>query len=254
MNQQKSPRIIIELERVETWPTDLLAYLSTHYEVFLRWEADQDRPDAATYDEAVYGLIDVLQPYALVGWHCTRLTGHETAKIIAEGMELPNAEMLTRRIEAATDQGLLSAIVAERIKAKNQAHEPNRAGMIWFCFFPPSVGGEHGIGDLLRFWGGEALYNSHDQHPENSQALRAVGTPSIIEAEIPIAFLGRNAGLAFKIVRRYLIHRGYETREPCDHEDRIRQVLPATCVRRIHPFPEPGFLELSGCEDWHEPL
>jgi hypothetical protein len=126
-------------------------------------------------------------------------------------MQLPDAAMLLRRIDATSNEGLLSASVAERLKARNQAHERNRAGMIRFCFFPPRLAGESGIGDLLRFWGGEALYNSHDRHPETSGVLCSVGTPSIVEAEVPIAFLGRLAHrklirVSDGFVRRHMDH------------------------------------------------
>jgi len=248
-----APCTIIDLEGVESWPIELTTYLDAHHGVFLDWGTDPARVDAATYDRAIIGLTDVMQPYAIVGWHCTRLTNREIARIGAEGMQLPDAAMLLRRIDAAADEGFLLGSVAERFKAKNQAHEPNRVGMIWFCFFPPRLAGESGIGDLLRFWGGEALYNSHDRHPETSAVLRSVGTPSIVEAEVPIAFL-RPHGLAFKVVRRYLIFRGYDTCEPCYHEDNVKQPLPVNCIRRVVSFPHPDFLELSACGSWRDPL
>lgn len=169
-------------------------------------------------------------------------------------MGLPSAEMLAERIDALVNQGLITAPVANSLKANNQAHEPNRAGRVWFCFFPPHLAGESGIGDFFRFWGGEALYNSHDRHPTNSKVLQAVGTPSIVEAEVPIASLGRRSALAFKIIRRYLIYRGHRTREPYHHEDRIIQALPPSCVLHVHRFPEPRFLTLSGCQVWRKPL
>lgn len=247
-------RTVVDLKSVSMWPTPLLAYLDAHHDVFLDWANGPVRVDAATYDRAIYGLIDVLQPYAIVGWHCTRLTDREIAAIVAEGMQLPDTGMLTRRINGVAEEGLLTAGVAERLRSKNQAHEPNRAGMIWFCFFPPGHAGEGGIGRLLRFWGGEALYNSHDRHPETAAVLRSIGTPSIIEAEVPIAFLGPHGGLAFKVARRYLMFRGYQTKEPCDHEDSVRQPLPANCIYRVISFPHPDFLALSACGLWHEPL
>jgi hypothetical protein len=169
-------------------------------------------------------------------------------------MGLPNAKMLAERIDALVSQGLITATVAASLKADNQAHDVYRAGSVWFCFFPPSLGGESGIGSFFRFWGGEALYRSHDRHPANSKVLRVIGTPCIVEAEVPIAFLGGTPGLAFKIIRRYLIHRGFQTSEPYDHEDRIIQALPRSCVLHLHRFPEPRFLELSGCLDWRLPL
>jgi hypothetical protein len=247
-------RTVVDLESVSTWPAELLAYLDAHYQVFLDWANGPVRVGAATYDRAIYGLIDAMQPYAVVGWHCTRLTDREIVAIGTSGMSLPYVAMLIRRIDAAFEEGLLTTAVGERLKAKDQAHEPNRAGMVWFCFFPPRVAGESGIGDLLRLWGGEALYNSHDRHPETAAALRSLGTPSIVEAEVPVAFLEPHGGLAFKVVRRYLISRGYETREPCEHEDRVKQPLPADCIRRVVSFPTTDFMALSGCDSWHESL
>jgi hypothetical protein len=163
--------------------------------------------------------------------------------------------MLNARIDRVVSQGLLTAKIAMRLKEENQAHEPNRAGRVWFCFFPPGSAGEGGINRFFRLWGGEALYNSHEEHAVNARALRAIGTPCIVEAEVPISSLGgNNHGLTFKVVRRYLIYRGYYTSEPCDHEDRIILPLPAACIRHVHRFPDLRFLALSGCSDWRELL
>jgi hypothetical protein len=245
---------IIDLDDVGSWPADVLACLERNYQVLFGWETDQNRPSGYIYDRAIETLNAALQPYALVGWHCTRLTTDEISNILAQGLSLPDSEMLTRRIDQVVSAGLLSPSLAATLKAKNLSHEPTRAGRLWFCFFRPALGRESGINRFFRCWGGEALYNSHERHPANSKALRAIGTPCIVEAEVPIRSLGGNPGLAFKVARHYLIHRGYRTTEPTDHEDRIVQPLPASCVRQIHLFPEPRFLELTDCESWREPL
>jgi hypothetical protein len=158
------------------------------------------------------------------------------SKIIADGMELPNAQILAGRIDALVSQGLVTASVARSLQTKNQAHETNRAGRVWFCFFPPHLAGESGISSFFRLWGGEALYKSHDRHPTNSEALRAVGTPSIVEAKVPIASLGHGDGLAFKIIRRYLVSREFRTSEPFDHEGRIIQTLSPRLRRACPPI------------------
>jgi hypothetical protein len=76
------------------------------------------------------------------------------AAIIVGGMQLPDSTMLARRIDALRGVGLLTEAIAESLKAENLAHEQSRAGMVWFCFFPPRVGGESGIRRFFRFWGG----------------------------------------------------------------------------------------------------
>ncbi|MGY3548187.1 hypothetical protein ACVWZ4_003577 [Bradyrhizobium sp. USDA 4472] len=246
--------MIIDIEQVDAWPHELLARLSANYDALYGWEADEDRPTGAAYDRAIGDVNSALQPHSLVGWHCTRLTDEEVAIIRATGLSLPNAKKLDVRIDRVVSSGQLDPDVAARLKAKNQADEPYRAGRLSFCFFAPSKAGEAGINRFFRCWGGEALYNSHERDPVNSKALGAIGTPCIVEAEVPISHLGGNPGLAFNIVRRYLIHRGHQTNEPYDHADRIVQPLSAAYVREIHMFPEERFLELSGCADWRKPL
>ena len=162
--------------------------------------------------------------------------------------------MLARRIDTLAEASLVARDVARRLKSENQADENNRAGMVWFCFFPPQVAGESGIERFFRHWGGEALYNSHEGDPITSPALSCIGIPCLVEADVPIALLGRHGGLAFKIVRRFLISRGYRTAEPTDHEDHIDHPLPAENVRRVIRFPDPDFYSLTGCSEWCRPL
>jgi hypothetical protein len=248
------PTALLDLEVPARWPADLRSYLDAHHELFLSWETGQRWIAPSAYDKAIYGLIDVLQPFAITGWHCTRLTDAEMAHIMRDGMQLPDMAMLARRIDTLVRAGQITREVALRLIAKNQAGETNRAGMIWFCFFPPRVAGESGIERFFRHWGGEALYNSHEDDPITSPAISVIGTPSIVEADVPIASLGKHAGLSFKIVRRFLKSRGFKTREPTDHEDRIEKPLPAENIRRIIRFPEPDFCLLTGCAEWCRPL
>lgn len=245
---------LIDRETLETWPTDLRAYLDQHYELFLDWETGSTKVTAAQYDRAVYALEAVLRQYALVGWHCTRLTEDEIESIMAGGMQLPNAAMLNRRLKAVTAAGLLSRDLADRLKAKHQAGESGRADRVWFCFFPPRLAGESGISCFFRYWGGEALYNSHAENPETGAAIGAIGSPCIIEAVVPIASLREHSFLHQKITRRYLISRGLETVEPVDHEDWTGRPLPAANIRRFIRFPSPEFVALTGCDGWRESI
>lgn len=251
--------LLLDLERPETWPRDLLSYLDAHHDLFLGWELQGEgrasrQVSAQAFDRAIYGLLDVMDPYYLTGMHCTRLTQDEIAAIIREGMGLPNLDMLKRRIDAVEAEGLFTPAVAQRLRAKNQAHEPNREMRIWFCFFPPHIGDESGIGCFFRYWGGEALYNSHDADPETGPRIAAIGVPCLIEADVPIAAMRQRTSLAFKIVTRFLVTRGYQTREPLDHEDATVQPLPATAIRRIIRFPEPEFIAHTKCDLWRNSL
>jgi hypothetical protein len=250
--------VIIDLERPDTWPEPLASYLATHHDALLGWERG-DRPDgpdisATRYDQIVYGLRAVLQAYSIVGLHCTKLTEEEIQHILVNGMQLPDGKMLAQRINRLVESGHVTAAIADKLLAKNQADEQYRAGMVWFCFFRAGIAGESGIGSFFRFWGGEALYNSHDGQPETGDALERIGIPCLVEAEVPIASLEPHSFLDTKIIRRYLIHRGFETGEPVDHEDRIKKALPAACIRRIIRHSDPEFVALTGCDEWTDGL
>ena len=113
------------------------------------------------------------------------------------------------------------------------------------------MAGEGGIGRFFRHWGGEALYNSHEEDQITSPVLSRIGTPCLVEADVPIASLKRHEGLAFKIVRRFLISRGYNTTEPIEYEGYINHPLPAKNIKRVIHFPDPDFCSLTGCSEWH---
>ncbi|MFA6034071.1 MAG: hypothetical protein WC889_14320 [Myxococcota bacterium] len=243
----------IELDRPEVWPSDLIAVLTDHHDAFRSRERG---PLSGGYDAAVYAVADALRSYAIVGWHCTRLADHEIDDIKARGMVLLDVDLVVRRVDASIRHGLISAEQGARLKATNQAAERYRAGMLWFCFFRPAIAGEGGIGDLLRYWGGEAVYNSHDRHPEMGKAIAAIGRPAIVEAEIPVEWCGGDRGLrlAMNVGQRFVIAQGTPSSNSTEVEDNIKQPLPAELIRKVHVYPEPEFLRLAGCADWNRPL
>ena len=198
--------------------------------------------------------MDALHPYAIIGWHCTRLTEAEIAHIVDQGMQLPSTAMLESRIDACVADGQISPAIAFRLKAKNQSGDWNREGRLWFCFFPPRLAGESGIRRFFRHWGGEALYNYHEDDPEISPVLGSVGTPCVVEAKVPVAALEQDHGLAFSVVRRFLVSHGLRTTEPLEHESRMKRPLTSDAVRNVHRFPGTEFQTLTGCGTWRRPI
>ena len=245
---------LLNPETPAMWPEPLRDYLNRHADLFLDWEVGPRSTSARDYDHAVYGLIDTLQPYSLRGWHCTRLTDWEIDIVLTEGLALPDLALLSRRIDNLVGAGLLDPQIASRLKARNQAAYDSRAGMLWFCFYPPGRAGESGIERFFRHWGGEALYNSHEDDPITAPVLAGLGRPCLIEADVPIASLPPHGGLYTTIYRRFLAGNGVRIREPMDHEDRMKRPLPADGVRRVVRFPEPDFLALTGCAGWRHPI
>jgi hypothetical protein len=243
-----------------TWPAEVTEFLEKHHDLFLGWEKSRaGQPTIATvsgraYDRAISDLRALLRPHALRGYHCTRLTEAEIDQVISTGTQLPNAAMLHHRIQALNEAGLIDRQIVDRLQRENLAGDANRAGKIWFCFFPPRLGGQSGIERFFRHWGGEALYVYHERDDETGAVLRRIGTPCIIEADVSIAALEVYSFLDIKIARRFLVNRGYETVEPVDHEDRAKQPIPAPNIRRVIRHPEPTFFKLTACASWSPPL
>ena len=166
-------------------------------------------------------------------------------------MQLPDAEMLASRIDALVKTSLITPDIARRLKSKNRASE--QSGAVYFCFFPPRNDDEDGIGRFFRHWGGEALYVCHEDDPITSPASSCVGTPCIVEADVPISLLRMEGNLEPSIYRRYLASCGAPIKY-CDYEDRIEHPLPAKSVRRVIAFPDPDFYSLTGCSEWRRPI
>lgn len=209
------------------------------------------RPGSTT---RVLALERLLRPHTLEsGYHCTRLTDAEIDSILQTGMQLQNADSLRRRIQTLHAAGLIDDTAASEFTNSNSADDANRAGMIWFCFFPPRVAGESGVGSLVRYWGGEALYRWHWKGARGA-LLQRIGIPCIVVADVPIADINQNSSLSTRFVRRYFQNRGGDIREEVDHEGYAISPLPAATIRRIIRFPDPEFLRLTGCDTWREGL
>jgi len=243
-----------------TWPPELLAALEQRRAVFLDKElrATKAKPsgvwDWQKWDAAIYEMCEIMRPFTLRGYHCTRLTEAEIEEIKVMGMSPPNHYMLKARITALVKSGVLSPSISRRLLAKNQAKERNRANRIWFCFYPPRLAGQPAIERFFRSWGGEALYNSHEDDHITGPVLQRIGTPCLIEAEVPVSGIELRISLVTNTARQFLINRGLETGEPCEHEDPVIRPLSAASVVRIICHRHADFLSLTGCEDWDPPL
>jgi hypothetical protein len=245
---------IIHIDKPADWPDDLTGYLERNYEFYLGWQTERTTVFGWQIDQFVYGLQNVLRPYSMVGWHCSRLTDEEISVIERTGMQMPDQAMLFKRVDAAVVAGRLDERLGTLLKARNQAHEEYRAGRLYFCFFPPKVAGEGGISRFFRYWGGEALYNSHEDDSITGCAIAKIGTPCIVEATVPIASIRAHSFLSDKFARSYAVSQGHQTTEPIEHEDAIVHPLPAANIKRVILFPAPEFVELTACDRWDRPI
>lgn len=130
----KTSRMLLDLDRPQKWPTLLLSYLDAQHDLFLDWKTEQSWVTGPEYDEAIDGLADLLQPYEITGWHCTRLTNMEAEKILRNGMQPPDATMLARRIDALekADQITPDVAPAPQVGKSGRRGEPARNNLVLF--------------------------------------------------------------------------------------------------------------------------
>jgi hypothetical protein len=249
--------VIIDIYRVNKWSSKLLDYLAKNDRVLKEWGTGTGNYEyrsrlAKEFDSIVYGFKEVIDPYYLHGYHCTRLTEHEVAKINEEGMSLQNLNTLKERIELLKNSGLLHVQVGELLIADNQADDSNRKEMLWFCFFPPYKASQRGIERFFRSWGGEALYNSHESNSFTGNALAEIGTPCVIEAYIAVSGF-QSYSFELNLIHRYMAHKGWHDKMGL-YENFTRTAIPPKDIISVIQYPNKRFFQLTRCKEWNHPL
>lgn len=239
---------LISLSNPTSWPSEVLDFLFASEDVLRGWYDDTGRTPAGQFDSTVYAFRPLIAPLAIGGFHCTRLTDAEQANIVADGLGLPDAQMLERRVAALLASGQVDQVFANRLVSSHLYDEPYRSGRIWFCFFAPRIAGESGIGELLGLWGGEATYRG----VASDQRLSKIGTPCLVEATIRIAHLNRWPD--FQMFRTFLMWRGMPLTEPTEFEAATLEPVPAANIVRIVSYPDAEFVTLTGCDTWRTKL
>ena len=102
--------------------------------------------------------------------------------------------------------GVIDPDTANRLKEQNQAHERNRAGMIWFCFFPLALRGR--AGSSVSFDSGVAgHFRFLRTRSGNGACSRDDRRTVLVEVDVPIASLPRFTFLDQHLYRQFLINR-----------------------------------------------
>lgn len=165
-------------------------------------------------------------------------------------MLLQNSISLRERIYRIEEDGLIEADIARSLIKKNQSDDDNRANMLWFCFYEPYLAGRYGIERFFRSWGGEALYNSHEDHPVTGTALRRIGIPCVIKANVPIASMKGSYYPDSSIIRIFLSQRGHRIENGIEHEGYSTRKIDPLDIIDIFEYPSDQFIELTKCDTW----
>jgi hypothetical protein len=252
------------LDDETTWPQDVLLRLQDGFDTIYNYERRRNEIDSlGTANYVLAGMPDNpwrrerelliseieadIQGFSLIGYHCTRLVSAEIVAIRNGGLRPLSSDLLLSRISALVSAGLIDNKVGERLRAKNCSNDPNRRSRVWFVFSRETLRDEQGLWRLFGYWGGEALYNCHEDDNEMGPLLKRIGQPCIIVAPVPTSAIDTFMLVGERIVASYLERRNIRTRAGAEMEGYIQEPLP---VQRVIGRAEAEFGTLTGCSEW----
>ena len=143
---------------------------------------------------------------------------------------------------------------AAELRGRNQISDPNRSGMCWFVFTRTPLRDEFGIERLFRSWGGEALYNSHEDDELTGPLLRQIGSPRVIVAAVPAMGIQCFMDVGERLINIWCATHGIRTGHYPDFEGYVRGDIPGQSIVRVIHHTDAEFVELTKHTDWDEPL
>ena len=263
---------MMRLDEELTWPRGVLALLEGNVALLRDYErarAERDKrmedddmarlePDTNPFrerrDAVLAALAEVVNGVSLVGYHCTRLTEFEIKSVREAGLQTLRPSLFEGRIAQASNQGLLPSVVADRLLRNNEGRNDHRAGMIWFIFRVGDLRDESGVTRLLSYWGGEALYGSHENDPHVEPALRSLGKPCIVEALLPAAGIESHCLVSERIMRVFLEERSIRTGHGSGMQGYVTADVPAASISAVITGDDGAFERLTGASTWYDAL
>ena len=241
-----------------TWPHDLLLCFDEGQETLIERKKlkNNDYDKIMVSNEKLDLLISeigkIASKYSLIGYHCTKLIPQEIEDIYKNGLQLLSYDFLCNRIEKITELGIIDKEIGKLLQNENEAKEEYRANHIWFTFFRPKIAGMHGISRFFKYWGGEALYNTHE-HNGTGQLLQRIGIPCVVEAQIPIEYI-EVSSFSLHLLDIYKGEHGISAKNLREFEGYSRNPIPPKLILNVFQFPSAEFVELTGCEVWRDKI
>jgi hypothetical protein len=202
-------QLAIEIEAESTWPEEFLSEARKHRSLLIDYQREYERIDDLVRDDVMartfpppnrhkpdYSALAsrlevVLMPHRLVGYHCTRLTPREIARIRAGGMRTLSARLVHEKIAECVSDGHLTPDQGDFLRrhefqiAALSDRRGGRTGVTYFCANRSTLSLAGGVHNLFRYWGGEATRGSPAGHPDILREIAHIGTPCIVKCAIP---------------------------------------------------------------------
>lgn len=252
---------VVDVEDSLTWPESLCNLLAGSKDLLCRFEKKQveisNAPGArfTRTNEFADERSDVVRKGELIlaaekilGFHCTRLLPYEAKCIRARGLRLPSPDFLNERIGRAVNAGYLAPEIADRLLRKNQAADPSRLGSIGFGNAQSMLRHGYLVHRFFDSWGGEALYNSHEDDPTTGPALRSLGQAYIVAAALPAEALCVPRSPAEYFISAFLQSIGIKGCNDAAFESTVKGNVPPAWLLEVIGCGDPRFSVLTGRE------
>lgn len=259
----------IEVEDSNTWPPEALNLLKENFNLLSLYTENEiaypniPLPERLYYvnpykdkrESIIEQLDEILEGHNLVGYHCTRLLDHEIVSIKNNGMNPLSLKFFEKRVKQAINNGSFGAETGQYLLENNLCSEPFRQGMLWFVCGVSMLKDEDGVGKFFRGWGGEAIYNWHENNELSWSILKSIGHPCIIRAALtPIKIFPTTWSIGMNLEQAFLQNKGIETPNNPQFDAHMKHQLPSEQILKIILIDDPEFSELTNYEKWKKKI
>ncbi len=268
----------IDIEDTNTWSEAFLESMSDNKNLFIAFHTEETRvdklaredialrmnrpinPHALVYKDVLTALADILREQNIIGYHCTRLAAHEIENIKNSGMKMLTKELVEERLQHALENGLLNKeqyrYISNSRYLKNSLDNQygHRTNYIWFCPNRSTLKDGGAVCRLFQSWGGEAVYNGHEEDKNIGHHLKSIGTPCIVKCTMPMTDIEDDLTyMAKRFVSQFISNDVSFFPHPSARFDMgIQRDLISSEVIEIIEFLDPRFLEFTNHHNWYE--
>ncbi len=268
----------IDIEDTSTWPDGFLKIMSDNKGLFIAFHTEENRvdklaredvalrmnrpinPHAASYKNVLSAVADIFHGQNIIGYHCTRLAAHEIESIKSGGMKMLTKELVETRFQHALEIGLLNEKQYRYILSSNLLKDSlnnecgHRTEYIWFCPNRSTLKEGGAVCRLFQSWGGEAVYNGHEEDRNIGPHLRSIGVPCIVKCSMPMTDVEDDLTyMAKRFVSQFISNDVSFYPDPSAGFDMSieRDLVPSEVIEIIE-FSDPRFEEFTGHQSWYE--
>jgi len=128
----------------------------------------------------INSIEEILLKEKFLGFHCTRLTNKEIKLISNNGLIPLSKELIKEKLTRVFSDKLISEETFKFLLENNASDQENRKGKIWFLHDTRTLKDSHSVGRLFENWGGESIYNDHENLQTIKSEITKIGKPTIL--------------------------------------------------------------------------